>query len=86
MQKHVEQWLFFDEFEGPIIQCHKALFGVGTCFFILLNMYNKRKKVVGACPNICFFSVSLTRKWHFSRRIAHIGNIRTGIYIKNFCS
>ncbi|OXU19749.1 hypothetical protein TSAR_015145 [Trichomalopsis sarcophagae] len=47
-------------------------FDVGTWFCMVLNMYNKKRKVVGVCPNICFFSVSPTRKWHFPRRIPHI--------------
>ncbi|OXU22703.1 hypothetical protein TSAR_008533 [Trichomalopsis sarcophagae] len=28
---------------------------VGTWFCMVLNMYNKRKKVAGMCLNICFF-------------------------------
>ncbi|OXU26217.1 hypothetical protein TSAR_000992 [Trichomalopsis sarcophagae] len=38
---------------------------------MVLNMYNKKKKVGKVCPNI-LFSVSPTRKWHFYRRILHI--------------
>ncbi|OXU18120.1 hypothetical protein TSAR_011771 [Trichomalopsis sarcophagae] len=32
----------------------RQFFDVGTWFCIVLNMYNKKKKVAGACPNICF--------------------------------
>ncbi|OXU22706.1 hypothetical protein TSAR_008536 [Trichomalopsis sarcophagae] len=31
---------------------------VGTYFCMVLNMFNKRKKVAGVCPNICFFGFS----------------------------
>ncbi|OXU20079.1 hypothetical protein TSAR_007510 [Trichomalopsis sarcophagae] len=46
---------------------------------MVLNMYNKKQKVAGVCPNICFFfSVSPIRKWHCTRRIPHIHvNVRS---------
>ncbi|OXU17903.1 hypothetical protein TSAR_000233, partial [Trichomalopsis sarcophagae] len=39
----------------------KHFFDIGTWFCMVLNMYNKNKKVAGVCLNICFFSVSPTR-------------------------
>ncbi|OXU27640.1 hypothetical protein TSAR_000466 [Trichomalopsis sarcophagae] len=33
----------------------RHFFDVGPWFCIVLNMYNKKKKVEGVCPNICFF-------------------------------
>ncbi|OXU29051.1 hypothetical protein TSAR_002711 [Trichomalopsis sarcophagae] len=35
---------------------------------MVLNMYNKKKKLRECAPTFVF-SVSPTRKWHFSRRI-----------------
>ncbi|OXU21219.1 hypothetical protein TSAR_005389 [Trichomalopsis sarcophagae] len=33
----------------------RYLFDVGTWFRMVLNIYNKKKKVAGVYPNICFF-------------------------------
>ncbi|OXU17268.1 hypothetical protein TSAR_009015 [Trichomalopsis sarcophagae] len=38
---------------------------------MVLNMYNKKKKLRECAPTFVF-SVSPTKKWHFSRRIPHI--------------
>ncbi|OXU25394.1 hypothetical protein TSAR_002799 [Trichomalopsis sarcophagae] len=48
----------------------RHFFDVGTRFCVVLNMCNKKKKVFP--PTFVFFSVSPTRKLHFSRRITHI--------------
>ncbi|OXU22338.1 hypothetical protein TSAR_008905 [Trichomalopsis sarcophagae] len=54
----------------------RYFFDVGTWFCMVLNIYNKKKKVAGVCPNIFFFfSVSRTRKWYFSHRIPHIASV-----------
>ncbi|OXU18261.1 hypothetical protein TSAR_011736 [Trichomalopsis sarcophagae] len=49
----------------------RHFFDVGTWFYVVLNMYNK-KKSCGSVPQHLSFLVSPTRKWHFSRRISHI--------------
>ncbi|OXU18476.1 hypothetical protein TSAR_011294 [Trichomalopsis sarcophagae] len=49
----------------------RHFFDVRTWFCMVLNMHNKKINDSVAGPNI-FFSVTPTRKWHFSRRIPHI--------------
>ncbi|OXU31843.1 hypothetical protein TSAR_016752 [Trichomalopsis sarcophagae] len=48
----LEQLLFFDEFERPRKQCHKALF---RCWNIILNMYIKKKMLRECAQTFVFF-------------------------------
>ncbi|OXU23535.1 hypothetical protein TSAR_005513 [Trichomalopsis sarcophagae] len=50
----------------------RHFFDVGTWFYMVINMHNKKKKSHGSVPEHLFFSISPTRKWHFSRRNPHI--------------
>ncbi|OXU16716.1 hypothetical protein TSAR_012013 [Trichomalopsis sarcophagae] len=46
---------FLTNLKGLKNSVTRHFFDVGTWFCIVLNMYNQKKKVAGACPNICFF-------------------------------
>ncbi|OXU23628.1 hypothetical protein TSAR_016261 [Trichomalopsis sarcophagae] len=49
---------FLTNLKGQENSVTRHFFAVGTWFCMVLNMYNKKKKVSGVCPNICFFVFS----------------------------